>query len=219
MSRTSCWNCQTPLDPSPLCSACGKVQPLQPGTTHFEALGVARRVQLAASELEKAYRERSLKVHPDRFAQADARERRFSVEQTTALTMAYQTLKDDARRAMYLLSLNGVDLMREDAGTQKDLPLSFLEEVLEQREALAQAREVRDLPRVQQMGMGMRNARATALDEAKHALEVLEARPRDTQALQKATLALSQVRYFDRFLEEVDAIVDAADDTIDEAHL
>ena len=63
-----------------------------------------------------SYRELSLQLHPDRFAQADAQERRLSLEQTTALNEAYKTLKDPVRRAFYLLKLHGVDLDREDAG-------------------------------------------------------------------------------------------------------
>ena len=86
------------------------------------------------------------------------------MEQTTALNEAYKTLKDPVRRAFYLLKLHGVDLDREDAGAQKDMPLEFLEEVMELREALDEAIAAKDLPRAQAMARGRwRGRKATAL--------------------------------------------------------
>jgi DNA-binding NtrC family response regulator len=68
--------------------------------------------QVDTGILEKRFRELSLQLHPDRFAHADARERRMSLEQSSALNQAYRTLRDPERRAFSLLQQEGVDLER-----------------------------------------------------------------------------------------------------------
>ena len=207
MSAARCWNCEAPLPESgtPLCPRCGKLNPLRPGATLFEVLELPRSVDIALPELEKRFREKSLLLHPDRFAQSDARERRFSAEHTTALNEAVKTLKDEPRRYFYLLKLHGLDLMREDGATQKDLPLEFLEEVMERREALDAARAAKDLEKAQGMAVDVQRSLRQALDGARDALVKLESGT-DPSALKSAAYALSRVRYFQRFLEEVDAM-------------
>lgn len=204
-----CWNCQAETQGRPFCPSCGKIAARPPGATHFDVFGLPRRHALDAAALEKQFRELSLKLHPDRFAQADPRERRLSLEQTTALNEAYKTLKEPARRAFYLLKLHGIDLDREDAGAAKDVPLELLEEVMELREALAEARATKDVARAQKMGEGVSRRKAKALEEAVAALGKLEQGP-DEAALKNASHALAQVRYFTRFLEEVEAIEEEA---------
>lgn len=167
-------------------------------------------VDVELPALEKQYRELSMKLHPDKYAQADARERRLSLEQTTALNDAYKTLRDPVRRAFYLLKLFGVDLDREDGGAARpQLPLEFLEEVIELREQLQGA----DLGRAQQMAAEVERKRKAALAEAQEALrEVIRAADGQgpsgagaVAAVERATRALARVRYFQRFVEEVAA--------------
>ncbi|WP_233261555.1 Fe-S protein assembly co-chaperone HscB [Vitiosangium sp. GDMCC 1.1324] len=176
-----------------------------PGATHFDVFGLPRAYDVDLPALEKQYRELSLQLHPDRFAQAEARERRLSLEQTTALNEAFKTLKDGTKRAFYLLKLLGVDLEREDAGTQKDMPLEFLEEVMELREALDEAMEARDTERARKMASDVASRRKAALQEAVDTLRTLEKGVPVESSVKKASHALGRVRYFTRFLEQVDA--------------
>lgn len=206
-----CWNCKTEVATDTLaCARCAKVQPLPPGATYFDAFGLVPAVDVDVAGLERAYRERSLQVHPDRFTTAQARERRFALEQSTLLNDAYRTLKDRAARAFYLLKLNGLDLSREDAGTQKDMPLSFLQEVMELREALDAHRERGALDRALEMAGEVSVRRSSALADAEAALRQLLAHPLDPSARSDAGHALARVRYFTRFLEEVNAMEEEA---------
>lgn len=170
--------------------------------THFEVFGLAPRIDLDVEALEKKHRELALKLHPDR-TRGDAGQRRAALEQTTALNDAFKVLKDRVKRAFYLLKLHGVDLDREDLGAQKDMPLQFLEQVIELREALAETRQAKDVARAQAMGKGVDAQRHEALELAMSALRALEKNPKDPQALQTASHQLGRVRYFTRFLEEV----------------
>ncbi|EAU64154.1 Fe-S protein assembly co-chaperone HscB [Stigmatella aurantiaca DW4/3-1] len=155
--------------------------------------------------LERQFRDLSLQLHPDRFARADPKERRLSLEQTTALNEAYKTLKDPARRAFYLLKLHGVDLERDDATARKHMSQEFLEEVLELREELELAVKARDLTRAQAMAVDVTVRQREAQAEAADALRALKNTPEDDALVKKASHALGRVRYFTRFLDEVEA--------------
>ncbi len=212
-----CASCDADTQGQPFCPRCGKLSARPPGATHFDLFGLAPRHALDASALERRFRELSLKLHPDRFAKADARERRISLEQTTALNDAYKALKDPTRRAYYLLKLKGVDLDREEQGATSEAlraltapPMEFLEEVMELREQLDGARRRKDVAAAQAMGAEVAKRRAQALAEAVEALDALEARPKDEGALKKAAQGMGRVRYFTRFLEEVEAIEEEA---------
>lgn len=205
-----CWNCEKETGKRPFCPACGKIAARSPGATLFDVFELPPSYDLDIPALEKQFRDLSLQLHPDRFAQADARERRLSLEQTTALNEAYRTLKDPARRAFYLLKLHGVDLDREDAGTQKDMPTEFLEEVMELREELEGAMHSKDLTRAQAMAVDVTARQREALHEAADALRALHNGQDDASLVKKASHALGRVRYFTRFLEQVEEFEEEA---------
>lgn len=207
-----CWNCEQETSGRPFCPQCGKITPRPPGATLFDVFSLAPAYDVDIPSLEKQFRELSLRLHPDRFAQADARERRLSLEQSTALNEAYKTLKDPTRRAFYLLKLHGVDLDREDAGSQRDMPVEFLEEVMELREELEGAMHAKDVTRAQAMAVDVTARQREALHEAADALRALQQQPdSDEQALvKKASHAMGRVRYFTRFLEQVEEFEEEA---------
>lgn len=169
---------------------------------HFELFGLPPAPELDVAALEKRYRELALEQHPDRHAGADPATRRRLAAQTAALNDALKVLRDPVRRSFYLLKLRGVDLEREGEAGKQALAPDFLEEVLERREALDAVKKQRDLARAQAMGAEVRALLEAALARANAAL----ARPAsDAAAVAQATLELSRVRYFTRYLEEVEA--------------
>lgn len=165
--------------------------------THFELFNLAPSVDLDVKALEDLHRKASLETHPDRLSGADARTRRVAAEKSAALNDALKTLKDPVRRAFYVLELKGVKLDTEQAAAQLKMPMEFLEEIMERREALEGAKAQRSLERAQAMATEIRAANGSALTQAQDAL-----RKDDVAA---AALALGRVRYYSRFLEEVDA--------------
>jgi molecular chaperone HscB len=134
----ACWSCGSALAPgTAFCPSCRKIQPLEARDDHFALLGVPRRYGVDGDELSRRYRDLSRLLHPDRFARAGARERRFSLERSTRLNDAYRTLRDGRRRAEYLLRLAGGEA--PEARTLDDP--GFLEEQMAIREALASGDE------------------------------------------------------------------------------
>lgn len=209
-----CWNCEQETSGRPFCAQCGKINARPPGATLFDVFAMPPAYDVDIPALEKQFRELSLRLHPDRFAQADARERRLSLEQSTTLNEAYRTLKDPSRRAFYLLKLHGVDLDREDAGAQRDMPLEFLEEVMELREELEGAMHAKDLTRAQAMAVDVTARQREALHQAADALRALQKQPPDSkeeqELVKKASHAMGRVRYFTRFLEQVEEFEEEA---------
>jgi molecular chaperone HscB len=161
----------------------------------FGLLGLAPRFDVDPQALERAFFERSKELHPDRFAGAPAAERVVALSRARALNDAYQTLKRPVDRAEYLLAQAGVAI-----GDNERLDPTFLMEILELREALAEARGAGKLADVAQM-QGQMQARRR---EAVAALPALFA-ARDFAAVKERLILL---RYINRYLEECDAALD-----------
>jgi molecular chaperone HscB len=133
----TCWSCKSDLGEGRVfCPACTKIQPVGRSEDYFSVLGLPREYAFDPAALERRFRDLSRQLHPDRFARAEARERRLSLERATRLNDAYRHLKDWRLRAAYLLKLAGVDVFVE--GRTFADP-DFLEEQLEWREDLALA--------------------------------------------------------------------------------
>jgi molecular chaperone HscB len=207
-----CWSCEKEAGAAALCGSCGAPQPVSTHgaqADHFAVLGVARRYDGDLVAMEAAYKELSRKLHPDRFARADPRARRASLQRTVQLNEAWRALKDPMKRAEYLLALGGVKIATDDGGARSGgvaASPALLMEMLELREELGDARATNDDAKVRAMGEAMhaRVARAEAAVAAglagTPAAESLEAVGRELVAL----------RYYRRFLDEVAAHENAA---------
>ncbi len=156
------------------------------------------------ADLERGYRERSLRLHPDRAGKDDPRERRLSLERTALLNEAYKTLRAPEPRAFYLLKLHGLDLLKDEARAVT-VPTEVLENVLELREQLDSARTAGDDEQVGALSDRVRVLSATTLSAAQSALRRLEGAPADVTARDEAAQALARLRYHHRFLEAAEA--------------
>jgi molecular chaperone HscB len=139
-ATSSCWSCGT-MRAAHFCSACGKVQPPVP-VDYFTFFGFPRKLNLDTAALEKEFYALSRRLHPDMSAQAESKEREWSLQQSSLLNDAYRTLKDPIKRTEYLLRLEGVELEEQSkqatekaraAGELKKqvVPPDLLEEVFE----------------------------------------------------------------------------------------
>jgi molecular chaperone HscB len=170
----------------------------------FATLGAPRRFDLDLAALEKTHRDLSRTLHPDRFAQASASERRAALEKAADVNEAWRTLREPVSRAEALFRSVGV---RVGETHEPQATAAFLMEVMEDREALAEARAARDLDRVRALGAAM-EARAQST-EAKLAAGFAEGPP-DREAALSLLPLLGELRFFKRFLDEVGAIEDEA---------
>ena len=106
---------------------------------HFQLFGLPQSYAIDATQLDQHYRALQAQVHPDKSAHLSEAEQRLAMQHSTQVNEAYQTLRNPLKRARYLLSLHGVDT-QEDTNTA--MPVDFLMEQLEWREAVAEADDV-----------------------------------------------------------------------------
>ena len=108
----------------------------------FSFLGLPRKLNLDAADLERRYRTLSREFHPDYFYNAPATERRASLERSSYLNDAYRTLRQPTTRVEYLLNLEGFGAKSAEEAAQK-VPPALLEEVFTLNEELDAVRELR----------------------------------------------------------------------------
>ena len=115
---------------------------------HYVLFDLPRAFRLDIDALDQRFREIQAQVHPDKFAQAGAAERRLSLQWATRVNEAYLTLKKPLLRAQYLLTLASQDVGGEN---NTAMPPEFLMEQMEWREAVAEARLAREQGELEQL--------------------------------------------------------------------
>ena len=76
----------------------------------FALFGLDERFDVDEKALEEAYVLLQKQFHPDRYASLPDHERRAATQWSMRINEGYQTLKDQLSRAIYLLSIRGVEL-------------------------------------------------------------------------------------------------------------
>jgi molecular chaperone HscB len=163
----------------------------------FATLGLAPAFDIDLTAAERVHRDLSRALHPDRYLGASATERRAALARAVEVNEAWRILRDPIRRAEALLALRGV-VVRE--GREPKADPEFLMEMLEQREALSEARAARDLGAVRTLAAAV-EARAR---RAEASLADGFGRGESATLLQ----TLGELKFFRRFLDEVSAIED-----------
>jgi len=130
-----------PLD-AHFCPQCTKILPLSRQADYFSFLGLPRKLNIDAADLEQRFRTLSRQFHPDYFYNATPAERRASLEQSSYLNDAYRTLRQPASRIEYLLKLEGM-APSGPAEAAKQVPPALLEEVFALNEELDEIRDLR----------------------------------------------------------------------------
>lgn len=167
----------------------------------FAALGVEPRFDLDPRELEQRHRELSRALHPDRHAGEPPAQRRLALSRAIEVNEAYRALKDPIRRAEGVLQKRGV--ATGETKEPKPSP-ALLMEMMEAREALADAVRAKDIAAVTALGDDMRRREADLMKQMTAALDA-----GDDSSNLKAVSLLGELRYTKRFLDEVAAFEEA----------
>ena len=147
-----------------------------------------------AAALDVAYREVQREVHPDRFATASDAEKRLAAQWATQANGAYRTLKSPLNRGRYLLQLNGIDT-EEERNTA--MPLEFLMQQMEWREAVVEAKTSKDDAKLDQLATEKRREEKLLFAKLAEqlALETSMADARET---------VRKLRFLEKLGEEID---------------
>jgi molecular chaperone HscB len=159
---------------------------------HFELFQLPQRFAVDASALDNAYRDVQSRVHPDKFVNATDAEKRVAMQWATRANEAYQTLKSPQKRAQYLCELNGVDLQTE---SNTAMPVAFLMQQMEWREALGDARAAKDSDALDALDRDLRAARKAQLAQIEQQLDAAD--------FSAAAQGVRALMFLEKFGEEV----------------
>ncbi len=161
----------------------------------FSTLGLAHTFDIDMRAAEKAHRELSRALHPDKYASSGASERRDALNRAADVNEAWRIVRDPVRRAEALFSLAGVEV----GETKEPKPdAELLMDVLEKREALSDAKAAHDAGRVRAL------------------VEEVTAREKHIEALLSGAKAfdaslvgkLGEMRFYRRFLDEASSVME-----------
>jgi molecular chaperone HscB len=159
---------------------------------HFELFQLPQRFDIDAAKLDAAYREVQGQVHPDRFVNAGDAEKRVAMQWATRANEAYQTLKNPQKRAQYLCEQHGVDLQTE---SNTAMPMAFLMQQMEWREALGEARAGKDVAALDALEQQLRRERKQRLLEIGAQLDAMD--------FESAAQGVRALMFLEKFGEEV----------------
>ena len=167
---------------------------------HFALFELPRRYRVDAAELDRAYRALQAVIHPDRHAGAAETGQRLALQASAKVNEAYATLRDPAARGEYLLGLEGVQSLSE---SDTAMPMDFLGEQMERREAIAEAQAQGDHPGLERALQEIAVERAGLDAEIAAAID-------DRADLAAAKTAVRKLRFLDRVRDEVtEALIEA----------
>lgn len=165
---------------------------------HFQLFGLPQSYAIDATQLDQHYRALQAQVHPDKSAHLSEAEQRLAMQHSTQVNEAYQTLRKPLSRARYLLSLQGVDTQEE---TNTAMPVDFLMEQMEWREAVAEADDVSVLDeleaRLHRETRALENELAVKIDAEKNYAD--------------AAGLVRKLRFMEKLAEEIHSAYDEID--------
>lgn len=159
----------------------------------FQLFGVPEKYQLDSIALEQQYRALQSQVHPDKFAHLSEAEQRVSMQYSTRVNEAYQTLRSPIKRARYLLSLRGVDTEEE---TNTAMPVEFLMQQMEWREAVEEAQQAKDSSALEELELRLQHE----MQELQAQLAVKIDTEHDNQV---AAGMVRKLRFMEKLAEEI----------------
>ncbi len=168
---------------------------------HFELFGLTPRYEIDTAALESTFRNLQSQVHPDKFAHLSEAEKRVSMQWSTRVNEAYQTLKSPLNRAVYLLQLQGIDAL---AQTNTQLPMAFLMQQIEWREAIQDAQRARDMS-------GLQQVETDVAAHSKQWREQLMKQLDQDQDWRAATDSVRQLKFVEKIMSEIDDAYAALD--------
>jgi molecular chaperone HscB len=170
----------------------------------FATLGIAPAFDVDLAAGEKVHRDLSRALHPDRYVGASPSERRASLTKAVEVNEAWRVVRDPLRRADALLALRGVAM---DEASQPKADPEFLMDMLEQREALSDAKAAKDLEAVRRLASGI-EARVRSVEAVLGAGFATPPSGTSTSDLRGLAAKVGELKFYRRFLDEVSAIED-----------
>jgi len=180
------------------CSACGALNPEPPQAFDcFELFGMRRRFDVDLDVLHRKYLALSQLVHPDMAGQESEDAHQYTLALSAKLNRAYETLKQPARRAEYLLTLSGGPTAAEN----KNIPGQLLAEIITLREKIEEARKTEDAATLAKLRQEIQGRHDRVMDEIETLCGRLD--PKNDGMLQTLREQLNGLKYWENLLDQL----------------
>lgn len=164
-------------------------------STDFELFRIPVQFAQDRAQLDARWKELQREAHPDKFAAQGAAAQRVAMQWSVRINEAYQRLKNPIKRASYLCELNGAPINAEN---NTAMPPDFLMQQMEWREALEDARNMKDLDKI---------ALESNASGHKQLLKIEQTLDQEKDFVAAAQQVRS-LMFIERFASEVDARID-----------
>ncbi len=172
--------------------------------SYYSLFSLPEQFDIDFPALASSFRELQARYHPDRFINADDKERLQAVQSTGFINQANETLKSSRLRARYLLTLKGVDFDDEIDTTSDG---AFLMHQMEIREALEDVVNAADpLARVDDVAQEISGEADALKDDFVEKLE--------TGNLEGAKEAVLKMKFFERLCQESRKLTEKLEDEL-----
>ena len=114
-------------------------------STDFEIFGIPKQFAQDQAQIDTRWKELQREAHPDTFAAQGPAAQRVAMQWSVRINEAYQRLKNPLRRASYLCELHGAPINAEN---NTAMPVDFLMQQMQWREALDEAESIDDLDKI-----------------------------------------------------------------------
>ena len=161
----------------------------------FELFGVPVRFAQDRQAIDARWKDLQREAHPDKFAAQGAAAQRVAMQWSVRINEAYQRLKDPLKRAAYLCELHGAPIQAE---TNTAMPVAFLMQQMEWREALEEARNPQAVEEIA----------STVNQNGREQLSKLEQLIDVQKDFTAASRQVRSLMFTERFASEVDARMD-----------
>lgn len=169
---------------------------------YFVLFDLPQQFAIDLSTLEQHYRSIQSAWHPDRFVNASPTEQRQAMQEATLANEAYLTLKNPSKRAQYLLSLKGIDAIAE---TNTAMPMDFLMEQMQWREAIDDAKHANDIDGLEEQLLELEGNMSTLHVKFAQTLDI-------DQDLAKATELARKLIFIDKVCMDIHHIIEQLED-------
>ena len=166
---------------------------------HFELFHLPVSFRLDSATLDRAYLDVQREVHPDRFTLATDAEKRLAAQWATRANEGYQTLKTPLNRGRYFLKMHGIET-EEESNTA--MPLTFLMQQMEWREAVVDARAAKDEAKLDELAVQKQSDEKLLLGQLGDELN-------QPSTFTHARLTVRKLRFIEKLGEEIDDAFEA----------
>ncbi len=170
----------------------------------FKTLGIEPAFDIDVRAVEARHRELSRALHPDRFTQAPAAERRMALSRAIEVNEAWRAIRDPIKRAEALFRHIGVPAGET---AEPNPSTDLLMEMMEAREELSDAGRAKNMEAVHNLSLKMQLREKETLARLTAGFQKAN---EDVSEARKLLHLLGELRYLKRFLDEVAAIEEAA---------